>query len=594
MDATEIEQLKVFLLHGQFPEGADKHQRFAVKRKASNFSVIEDQLYYKRRKGTLLETSSKVVSTAEEADTIFQEFHCGDISGHPGQLKTRDAISQRFYWPGMSTDIEKWVSQCTECQSKRKSIKLQPEFTQIMTKAPFELIGMDLIGKLTKTDNQNQYICVLIDYRTRWAQAYPMKLKNAVEVTNCLLKFVYQFEVPKRILTDNGREFVNNINTEVCNRLGIKRSLCAPYHPQTNGLVEKFNDTIQKALGKLVKDKTNTWDQYLEPVMFGLRTKKQLTTQFSPFHLMFGREARYPSQVPEYFQMKDTMENDFLAEEVAIDIQRHEEIMKIVEDNTKRQHDRIRGRTRQKGLLLPVGALVWRENVRSQQRKGGKPDREYLGPFTVVKVEGKSVDLIDINGRTFPKVSIDHLKMYVEEVPRVPQRMKRAPPPVGSATPIKTLTPLVEDEDDASPTPSPVSASTRVTSPTPPPVSASTRVTSPTTSPVSTSTPVSSPTPSPVGNSTRGTMPTPSPVGTSTHVTSPTPSPVGTSAPVTLPTPSPVGTSTPVTSPTPSLVGTSTPVPSPAPMDENEEDDASPQCNKTSHPGFHEQCRWTK
>lgn len=61
--------------------------------------------------------------------------------------------------------------------------------------------------------------------------------------------------------------------------------------------------------------------------------------------------------------MKDTMENDFLAEEVAIDIQRHEEIMKIVEDNTKRQHDRIRGRTRQKGLLLPVGALVWRENV---------------------------------------------------------------------------------------------------------------------------------------------------------------------------------------------------------------------------------------
>lgn len=153
--------------------------------------------------------------------------------------------------------------------------------------------------------------------------------------------------------------------------------------------------------------------------------------------------------------MKDTMENDFLAEEVAIDIQRHEEIMKIVEDNTKRQHDRIRGRTRQKGLLLPVGALVWRENVRSQQRKGGKLDREYLGPFTVVKVEGKSVDLIDINGRTFPKVSIDHLKMYVEEVPRVPQRMKRAPPPVGSATPITTLTPLVEDEDDASPTPTP-------------------------------------------------------------------------------------------------------------------------------------------
>lgn len=74
------------------------------------------------------------------------------------------------------------------------------------------MVGMDLIGKLSKTDNGNQYICVMIDYRTRWAQAYPMKQKNAVEVTNCLLKFVYQFEVPKRILTDNGREFVNNVS----------------------------------------------------------------------------------------------------------------------------------------------------------------------------------------------------------------------------------------------------------------------------------------------------------------------------------------------------------------------------------------------
>lgn len=70
---------------------------------------------------------------------------------------------------------------------------------------------MDLIGRLVKTNQGNQYICVLIDYCTRWPQAYAITSKTAAEVTECILKFVYQFEVPQRILTDQGKEFVNNV-----------------------------------------------------------------------------------------------------------------------------------------------------------------------------------------------------------------------------------------------------------------------------------------------------------------------------------------------------------------------------------------------
>lgn len=74
---------------------------------------------------------------------------------------------------------------------------------------------MDLIGKLTETNNGHQYICVFIDYFTKWPQAYPLKSKSAGEVTNCLIKFVHQFEAPKRILTDQGKEFVNSVSTLV-------------------------------------------------------------------------------------------------------------------------------------------------------------------------------------------------------------------------------------------------------------------------------------------------------------------------------------------------------------------------------------------
>ncbi|MED6282405.1 hypothetical protein CHARACLAT_031793 [Characodon lateralis] len=65
------------------------------------------------------------------------------------------------------------------------------------------------------------------------------------------------------------------LNKEPCKLLDIERSLCAPYHPQTNGLVEKLNGTIQRALCKPVSERPNTLDTYLDAVMFGLRTKKQ-------------------------------------------------------------------------------------------------------------------------------------------------------------------------------------------------------------------------------------------------------------------------------------------------------------------------------
>ena len=70
---------------------------------------------------------------------------------------------------------------------------------------------MDLIGKLTVTDRGNQYICVMVDYLTKWPQAYALSSKTANEVTGCLLKFVHQFEAPKRVLTDQGKEFVNAV-----------------------------------------------------------------------------------------------------------------------------------------------------------------------------------------------------------------------------------------------------------------------------------------------------------------------------------------------------------------------------------------------
>ena len=90
-----------------------------------------------------------------------------------------------------------------------------------------------------------------------------------------------------------------------------------------------------------------------------------------------------------------------------------------------------RGDKKKRSRLNPpqfkVGDKVWRLNVRSQQRKGGKLERDFSGPFTIVKLQDKSADLQSEEGRLFPKISTDHLKKYVEQNPQVPHKFTTTP-----------------------------------------------------------------------------------------------------------------------------------------------------------------------
>ncbi|KAI4819024.1 hypothetical protein KUCAC02_004305 [Chaenocephalus aceratus] len=224
--------------------------------------IKDGELYYICRcKKNKAEHLANVVSTSGETNQLFEEFHCSNIGGHCGVEKTHCALIARYYWPGMESDIRKWIAQYPQCQAKRANIKEKQEFSPIEVTEPLELVGMDLVGKLT------------------------------------------------------GSEFCNKVNSGLCERLAIKRSLCSAYHPQTNGLVEKLNGTIQRTLNKMVAGHPKRWDQVLQSTMFGLRTKKQLTTQYSPYYLMFGREARYPSEVPEEYLVKEEKVSRLVATE---------------------------------------------------------------------------------------------------------------------------------------------------------------------------------------------------------------------------------------------------------------------------------------
>ncbi|KAF1384204.1 hypothetical protein PFLUV_G00139910 [Perca fluviatilis] len=102
-----------------------------------------------------------------------------------------------------------------------------------------------------------------------------------------------------------------------------------------------FEFSIFRSLNKMAADHPKDWDQYLQSTKFALRTKKQLTTKYSPYFLMFGREARYPSEVNEEYEATHDME-----EETSEGIRKRDSAYEEVKHNVKKSQDKVQKRKR--------------------------------------------------------------------------------------------------------------------------------------------------------------------------------------------------------------------------------------------------------
>ena len=103
----------------------------------------------------------------------------------------------------------------------------------------------------------------------------------------------YTYPSTRSFLSDGGSHFNNQMIAQLLDNFQITHNFSTPYHPQTNGLVERFNRTLCESLAKLSIN-TNEWDKYISPVLFAYRTSKQSTTKITPFYLTYGREAKLP------------------------------------------------------------------------------------------------------------------------------------------------------------------------------------------------------------------------------------------------------------------------------------------------------------
>lgn len=169
---------------------------------------------------------------------------------------------------------------------------------------------MDLLGPLNKTGSGNVYILVITDYLTKWPEAVPLKDKSAATVCHALTEVICRYGIPRTIISDQGREFCNALNKSLCERLLIKHNVTSPYHPQANGLTERFNRSLADGLIKYVNKNQDNWDEVLPTILFAHRTSIQRSTKKSPFYLTYGREARLPGDTEEFESAANAFPHD--------------------------------------------------------------------------------------------------------------------------------------------------------------------------------------------------------------------------------------------------------------------------------------------
>ncbi|KAK7912922.1 hypothetical protein WMY93_013133 [Mugilogobius chulae] len=227
---------------------------------------------------------------------VLHLAHSIPWAGHLGRHKTYLRISSRFYWPSMYKDVQQYCATCPTCQKicvPRKSDRalLQP-LPVIST--PFRRIAMDIVGPLVRSSGGYEYILVVSDYATRFPEAFPLRTITAPAVLRALVQLFSRVGIPDEILTDQGTNFTSRLMQLFHRQLGITGIRTTPYHPQTDGLVERFNQTLKRMLQRFVDDTGKDWDRWLPFLLFAYREVPQASTGFSPFELLYGWDVQGP------------------------------------------------------------------------------------------------------------------------------------------------------------------------------------------------------------------------------------------------------------------------------------------------------------
>lgn len=245
----------------------------------------------------------KILSSKEDPRTIIprtwreevlRQVHDVPQAGHLGVKKTLRRVRARFLWPSLRTDVERYVASCVHCQQIKGNATrelLQP----LVSSAFNELLSCDLVGPISESKSGNNYIVTMIDHFSKWTECIPIPDKSSGTVVQSVVdNWFCRYGTPGTILTDQGTEFEKEFRDSLIKTFKIKKVRTTPFHPQTNGALERYHRTLRQILQTLTDSFDENWDLKIPMAMFAYRSSVHATTDHEPYEILFGKQMEIP------------------------------------------------------------------------------------------------------------------------------------------------------------------------------------------------------------------------------------------------------------------------------------------------------------
>ena len=329
--------------------------------------------------------------------TIFKKLH--SIS-HPGVKASRKLIQSKYFWPSLRKDVNHWTLNCVQCQRSKIWRHTKTPVNNIHTSNNrFEHIHMDIVGPLPISNN-HRYLLTIVDRFTRWREVYPMK--DILTSTICktfVENYLPRFGIPLHIRVDQGTQFTSRLFSELTTYLEAHKIHTTTYHPQANGIVERFHRQLKAAI--IASQNPKHWFDELPYILLGLRTTVKEDLKSSPAELVYGEALPIPGELivtdPVYVTEEETINK----------LRQHFSKIrsKCIHHDTKRPY------------IPPDLETCKYVYVRNFFRKGFEPP--YQGPFEIISKNPHTFTIK--KGIKNVDVAIDNIKpAIIEKMDEIP------------------------------------------------------------------------------------------------------------------------------------------------------------------------------
>ena len=343
---------------------------------------------------------------------------------HAGHLKTKktlDKLRMSYFFKHMYATCHRYVQGCPTCQEKDRGLKYQaPMGSMPEPLGAWHTVAVDVLGPLPQTRSGKKYVVVITDYLTKYVLAVATKDQTAETTATVLMEKFLEYGLPERLITDNGSNFRSKLVSELCRLLKISHIFTTPYHPQFDGLCERYNRTLAAMLRAFVAEHQRDWDVYLPYVMHAYRAAPQDSTQESPFFLMFFRPCRAPLDIMLAETDRRALHMEEIQQTKAEAVRRLHEAFRVVRHRLKRsrENQKIAHDKKSRPKEFGVGDEVYLLDERVGEERTRKLHRPWKPGYRIIGRLGPLSYLIEHpnrRGREL-RVHVERLKAAIPEM----------------------------------------------------------------------------------------------------------------------------------------------------------------------------------